>query len=69
MTTTTAHSSGATEPLSRSFHVTNWFAWIIEARDAGYSQADMRWILNTVGVMDELRRVVEADNARMGIES
>lgn len=63
--TPTAHSRGATrEPSVLSFHVANWFQWCLDARDAGYSQADMRWILNTVGVMDELRRAVEADNAK-----
>ena len=51
-------------PTKFAFRVTNWAVWIIEARDAGYSMADMRWILNTVGVMDELRRIVEADNER-----
>lgn len=56
MTTTPPH------PTRQTFHVDNWFTFCVEARDAGYSQDDIRWILNTVGVMDELRRIVEADN-------
>lgn len=48
-------------PTRQAFHVDNWFTFCVEARDAGYGQDDIRWILNTVGVMDEMRRIVEAD--------
>lgn len=53
-----------TTPHTHIFHVTNWFQWCLDARDAGFSQADMRFILNTVGVMDAMRAALKADEKR-----
>lgn len=47
--------------MSRHFVVTNWFAWIIEAHKAGMSDADIRFVLTVVGVMDGLREVLQRD--------
>jgi hypothetical protein len=44
--------------MKRHFVVTNWFVWIIEAHHAGYSDADILFILKTIGVLDELRRIL-----------
>jgi len=40
------------------FIVSNWFAWILEARDAGFSEADILFVLKTVGVLEQMRAIL-----------
>ena len=40
---------------SHIFVVNNWFAWVIEAHNVGYSDADILFVLKTIGVLDEMR--------------
>jgi hypothetical protein len=49
-------------PTKKYFKVDNWFAWMIEAHHEGYSDADIRWLLKTVGVWDRLVEIVKAQN-------
>jgi hypothetical protein len=49
-------------PKSKHFVFSNWFAWILEARAAGYSLADIRFVLKTVGVFDDIRAIVDRAN-------
>lgn len=48
-------------PPSRSFRVENWFRWVLDARDAGYSQADILFVLSTVGVLESMRAILAND--------
>jgi hypothetical protein len=47
-------------PAYATFQVRNWFQWIIDARKMGYSNDDIRWILRTIGIWDEIERRVKA---------
>lgn len=47
-------------PPSRIFRVTNWFRWILEARDAGYSDADILFVLRTLHLLEPMRKILEA---------
>jgi hypothetical protein len=47
---------------TRPFHifvVKNWFEWIIEAHNLGYSKADILFILDVIGVREQLKRILE----------
>jgi hypothetical protein len=43
------------------YRVENWFQWILDAHKDGYSDADIRFVLDVSGVRDGLRRALEAD--------
>jgi len=47
--------------LQRRFVVNNWLVWIVEAHHAGYSDADIRWILKTVGVWERIVEIVRKE--------
>lgn len=49
----------------KHFIVTNWFAWIIEAHKAGFSESDILFVLTTVGVLDELRAALAREDSGM----
>lgn len=53
-------------PSSHVFHVTSPFQFVLDARNAGYSRADIRWILDTLEWTEPLRRALEADAAKRG---
>jgi hypothetical protein len=50
-----------TRPSGTHFIFTNWFAWIVEANKADFSQADILFVLRTVGVLEEMRAVLEKE--------
>jgi hypothetical protein len=45
------------------FVVANWYAWVIEANQAGYSATDIRFILGLVGVLDRMRETLGKQDA------
>lgn len=47
---------------SQIFHVDNWFRWVIDAHHIGYSDADILFVLDTIGVREEMRRVLEGES-------
>lgn len=50
-----------TAPASRIFRVDNWFQWAIDAHHAGFSNADILFVLRTLDVLEPMRRTLEAD--------
>jgi hypothetical protein len=51
-------------PASRKYTISNWFTWMVQAHQDGFSDADIRFVLQTVGVMEAVQAAVQADNNR-----
>lgn len=50
-------------PAHATFHVTNWYKWAIDAHHLGFTNADIRFVLATVGVLDEMRARLQKDDS------
>lgn len=61
MTMTPPPTAPVKPPAFYSFRVTNWFQWTIEAHHAGFSNADILFVLQTIEVLEPMRRLLEAD--------
>ena len=55
-------SESTQQQSSHIFRVDNWFRWVIDARKLGYSGADILFVLDTIGVHEEMRRILEGES-------
>jgi hypothetical protein len=47
---------------SHIFRVENWFRWVIDPHHMGYSDADILFVLDTVGVRERMKRILEGES-------
>jgi hypothetical protein len=57
-------SESTQQQRSRIFRVENWFRWVIDAHKLGYSDADILFVLDTVGVHEGMKRILEGESQK-----
>lgn len=46
-------------PAYHHFHFTNAFQLVLDMYKVGYSQSDILWILDTIGLLEPLRKALQ----------